>query len=257
MLADDASYILRQGDCARLLGLVPEASVDLVVTSPPYDGLSAYRKRMTWSYFRTVASGLYRAVKDGGVLVWIAADRAGDRGGCFRQAMSFVEDDGFTLYDVMMHRKAPLLSEGRYRQAFEYMFILSKGEPGAVCLLTDPPEAEGRKAGRPPRPVPRDNVWTYSTGNEATPSRLASVPLALALDHVKSWSREGDLVLDPFLRAGTTGVAAMLAGRRFIGFEKEKRYLEVAGERLASWQTESVAVGQPCFSDDLYEAWDA
>jgi len=256
MLTDDLPYVLKQGDCVTLMKKLPDGSVDLVVTSPPYDGLKEYKKRMTWEYFRKVASELHRVVKEGGIVVWIVSDIAEDKGGSFRQALSFVED-GFTIHDIMIHKKAfPLLSKVRYRQAFEYMIILTKGEPRAINLLHDQPAKKSKKDKDKIASV-RDNIWTYTTGNEIMLSHLAAFPLALAVDHVSSWSKEGDIILDPFLRSGTTGVASMLLDRRFIGFEKEKKYLTIADKRLANWESESIAVDEPCFSDDLYEAWEA
>lgn len=251
MLTDGVSYVIKQGDCVKLLKKIPDASVDLVVTSPPYDGIREYKKRMNWDYFRNIASDLYRVVKDGGTVVWIVSDTPDDKGSSFRQALSFVAD-GFLIHDVMIHKRAfPLKSKIRYRQAFEYMFILTKGKPSTINLIQDQP---GKKKSQKEC---RDNIWTYTTGNEIMLSHLAAFPLALAVDHISSWSKEGDVVLDPFLRSGTTGVASMIMGRRFIGFEKEKKYLTLAEKRLASWETESVAVNEPCFSDDLYEAWEA
>jgi len=238
--------MLKLGDCAKLMSALPDASIDLVVTSPPFDGLNEYKKTMTWDYFREVSSGLFRVVKKGGVVVWISRDTPEDKSICFRQATSFIED-GFFLHDTMIHKRVcPLLSKIRYKQAFEYMFVLSKGSiPNTINLIQDL-----NKNTR----VLRDNIWTYTSGKEIVQTHLSSFPLALALDHIRSWSKEGDVVFDPFLRSGTTGVAAMILGRQFIGFEKEKKYFTIAERRIKNWETETA--DEPCFSDDLYEAWE-
>lgn len=239
--------MLTLGEPIKLMKTLPELSVDLIVTSPPFDGLKEYQKRMTQDYFKQLAEGMFRVVKIGGVVVWIVRDTPEDKSGVFKQVISFTEC-GFFLHDTMIHKRSfPLLSKVRYRQAFEYMFVLSKGKPTTIDLINDQVVKKVKSL--------RENIWNYTTGNEIMQSHLSAFPLALAVDHIKTWSKEGDVVFDPFLRSGTTGVAAMIMGRRFIGFEKEKKYFSLAEKRIANWETESIAVNEPCFSDDLYEAW--
>ena len=59
-------------------------------------------------------------------------------------------------------------------------------------------------------------------------------PIQLAEDHVISWSKEGDLVFDPFTGSGTTAVAALKNGRRFLGSEKSTEYFEIAKKRIST-----------------------
>lgn len=63
----------------------------------------------------------------------------------------------------------------------------------------------------------------------------AMFPEKLALDHIMSWSNEGDLVLDPFAGAGTVLKMAALNGRNFLGFEISGDYCAIARERLAQY----------------------
>ena len=58
------------------------------------------------------------------------------------------------------------------------------------------------------------------------------MPLNLAKDHITSWSNKGDIVLDPFMGSGTTGVAALELGRRFIGIEISEDYFKMSQARL-------------------------
>lgn len=248
-----ATYDLKLGDAASLITSLPDASIDLVVTSPPYDGIREYKKRMAWDYFRKIASGLYRVTKKGGIVVWIVNDIADDKGSSLKQAMSFMSD-GFLLHDTMIHKKPfPLISKVRYKQAFEYMFVFSKEKPATINLLHDKPKKARTKEAESDV---RDNIWTYTSGNEITFSYLTAFPLALAMDQINSWSKENETVFDPFLRSGTTGVASMLLNRNFIGFEKEKKYFTIAEKRIANWENEAIAVDEPCFSDELYETWE-
>lgn len=58
-------------------------------------------------------------------------------------------------------------------------------------------------------------------------------PLRLAVDHILSWSNEGDTVLDPFLGSDTTGVACVNTGRNFIDIERDEGYFLIAEKRIA------------------------
>ena len=77
----------------------------------------------------------------------------------------------------------------------------------------------------------RNNAWSYSVGGGRT-GHPAVFPDQLAVDHVISWSNEGDVVLDPFMGSGTTGVAAVRNNRDFIGIELDPDYFKIAEERI-------------------------
>ena len=73
----------------------------------------------------------------------------------------------------------------------------------------------------------RFNVWQIGRGKNLS-SHPAVFPYELVRDHIKSWSNEGDIVLDPFIGSGTTAIAAKNLGRKFIGFEIDKEYFDEA-----------------------------
>ena len=119
------------GDCLEVMRDMPDNSVDLVVTSPPYDNLRDYKG---YSFnFQGTAEQLFRTLRPGGVLVWVVGDATVDgseSGSSFRQALGFM-DIGFNLHDTMIYTKGGFAnpSSNRYHQVFEYMFVLSKGQP--------------------------------------------------------------------------------------------------------------------------------
>lgn len=114
--------------------------IDLTVTSPPYDNLRAYKG---YSFdFENVARELYRVTKDGGVLVWIVADATidGDETGTsFKQAL-FFKSIGFKLLDTMIYKKEAVGACGSthaYQQAWEFMFIFTKGKLATFNPIRD------------------------------------------------------------------------------------------------------------------------
>jgi len=235
---------------------IPCASINLTVTSPPYDNLRSYNgNNDQWGehVWKQVLEELYRVTKEGGVVVWVVGDatiKGSETGTSFKQALHAL-DCGFRLYDTMIWRKpspqAP--TESRYYDVFEYMFVFSKGKPSTLNLLADRPNKsagsvsskesrsckEDRRLLPGKRTVPthsrRFNVWDVSRGRSLT-SHPAVFPEALANDHVISWSNEGDVVLDPFMGSGTTGVVCKRLGRSFIGIELDKHYFDIAAKRI-------------------------
>jgi DNA modification methylase len=116
------------GDCLEVMKKIPDGSVDLVLTSPPYDNLRTYNG---YNFdFEGIAKELHRVTKDGGVIVWVVGDatiKGSETGTSFKQALYFKEI-GFNLHDTMIYHKNnyPPLTHNRYEQCFEYMFVFSK-----------------------------------------------------------------------------------------------------------------------------------
>ena len=141
-------------DCVAGMKLLPDNSIDLTVTSPPYDNLRTYNGNIDqWSFekFKGIANELYRVTKDGGVIVWIVNDgtkNGSKTGTSFNQALYF-KDSGFNLHDIMIWQKpnyAPMYpSVKRYDMNFEFMFILSKGQPKTWNPIKDKPKSEASK----------------------------------------------------------------------------------------------------------------
>lgn len=255
------------GDNIVLLKKLPDNCIDLTVTSPPYDNLRTYNG---YSFdFETLANELYRATKDGGVVVWIVGDsmvKGSKTLTSFSQALHF-KNIGFNIYDVIVYEKAGTAPphKNRYFNAFEYMFVLSKGKPKSINLLTDKKnkwggtetfgnvtrrEIDGSLTTKGKKVINefgvRTNIWRYANGKGfATKDKIAHkhpavFPEKLAEDHILSWSNEGDIVFDPFMGSGTTAKMAKLNNRNYIGFEISQEYIDVANERLNYISVESV-----------------
>ena len=134
---NNIKYKLYHGDCIEVMDRLIEkgVKVDLTLTSPPYDDLRNYNDSLIWNFdiFKQVADRLYKITKDGGIIVWVIGDKTengSESGSSFKQALYFKEI-GFNLHDTMIYAKnnpMPNSNSKRYTQAFEYMFVLSKGK---------------------------------------------------------------------------------------------------------------------------------
>ena len=257
---------LFQGDCAKVMDQIPDGSIDLTVTSPPYDNLRTYNG-FTFD-FEAIARQLYRVTKPGGVVVWVVGDatiNGSETGTSFKQALYFKEI-GFNLHDTMIYDKNGFRFPfpNRYHQVFEYMFILYKPGPGLVfnpiedrkCIWRDnhigghnKREADGsitRRKGRTAeagRMSKRFNIWRYAGSIGQSDDRIANnhpaiFPEELARDHILSWSNDGDTILDPMCGSGTTGKKAVQYRRNFIGIDISGEYLEIAKKRIDAVQVQ-------------------
>jgi len=254
-------------DCVDGMRKLQDGSVDLVVTSPPYDNI---RKYNGFDFdVNTIAKELFRVVKKGGVVVWVVGDatiNGSESGTSFRQALEFM-DAGFRLHDTMIYEKNtssfPARRDGvRYTQIFEYMFVFSKGRPETVNLICDKPnkwaghtnwgkntarcvDGELKDLGKikeVPEFSPRNNIWRYVVGggfateDKEAHQHPAIFPEKLAEDHILTWTNEGDVVLDIFVGSGTTPKMALLNSRRYIGFDISGEYIELAKGRLEKYK---------------------
>jgi site-specific DNA-methyltransferase (adenine-specific) len=239
------------GDNCEVMRTLPSESIDLVVTSPPYDDLRTYGGH-SWDFYG-VAWNLKRLLKVGGVIVWIVADatkNGSETGTSMRQALHF-QSIGLNIHDTMIWEKTgqgACGSNSCYWQNWEYMFVISKGRLSTFNPIEDRKNASG--VGKCVAPSGKDesgkwkykreietrdlgrrfNHWTIAAEGGLHP---APFPEALARDHILSWSNEGDIVLDPFSGSGTTAKMAKHNGRRFIGIEVNQEYCDIAEKRLA------------------------
>jgi site-specific DNA-methyltransferase (adenine-specific) len=200
-----------QGDCTQVLPQLPAESIDLVVTDPPY-GVRYVDRRG-----RKVANDddltpvlaafgdVYRVLKQNTFCIsfygWNHVDQF------FRAWRSA----GFYPVGHLVWRKSYASSRGFLESRHEQAYLLAKGRPA-----------------RPEKPISDVQEWHYS-GNRAHPTQK---DVAILKPLIESFSRPGDLVLDPFSGSGSTSVAAASAGRRYLGIELEPQYCEYARECL-------------------------
>ena len=245
-------------DCVQGMKTLPDDIIPLTVTSPPYDDLRTYDGLAEWD-FMDVANELYRITMPGGVVVWVVQEQiknGSESGETSRQRLAFA-NIGFRLHHTMVMEKlgGHQHSKGRYGGSLEYAFILSKGKPRYFCPLRDKPNKEAgrikvflnrnRDGSFAPKKKTkvhpfgfRSAVWPYATGKNNTAKEdyafehPALMPEKMAEDFILSWSKVGDLIFNPFAGGGTAMKMALLNHRRYLGFEINPKYVEIAQRRL-------------------------
>lgn len=242
------------GDCRDILPTL--GKVDAVVTSPPYDDMRDYGKTFSGFDWKTYIAPLVESIVEGGVIVWNVADqtvKGSETGNSMRQALAFM-DAGLRLHDTMIYSK-PSFSfpeANRYPQTWEYMFVFSKGAPKHFSPIRDRKNiyagtlVHGTQRQKDGSTIPatgmgktlashgvRHNLWTINNReDDNTGEHPAPFPMTLPLDHIRTWTTDSETILDPFMGSGTTGVAAVQMGRKFIGIEIDPDYFKIACKRI-------------------------
>ena len=227
----DAPWTIIEGDSWDLLPAYADASVDHVITDPPFN--------------ERTSNGARSSNVDRGNVAYITFRGIDDREAELAQHLARVAKRwalAFCAFEQL----------GEYDRGAGDAWIRSGAwiKPDAMPQLTgDRPATfgEGIAIMHNPSADMRWNrkgavaLWTCNRarGNERYGGHPTPKPLALMVDLVKAFTDPGDLVLDPFCGSGTTGVACLANGRRFIGIEKNQEYAGLARRRLAAWARDS------------------
>lgn len=260
-----------QGDCLTALKDLPDGSVDLIVTSPPY----ADQRKHTYGgikpdayveWFLPRAEEFARVLSDDGSFVLNIKEKTVDGQRhlyVMKLLIALVEEQNWKMIDdYAWHKKNcfPGKWPNRFRDAWEHCFHLTRAkrfymDQDAVRVPVGD-WAKKRLASLGKNDVKRRNAATQSgfgknisnwvgrdlvypsnvlhLATETSDKKHSAVfPLALPEFFVKLFSREGGLVCDPFLGSGTSAIAALQLGRNFIGCELLDENIDVAEERLS------------------------
>ena len=251
---------LFNGDCCDLLHNMPDESVDLVVTSPPYCIGKAYEDphndiRVFREQHEEIFNELYRVLKTGGSICWQVGYHITDS--CVIP-LDYIVYDIFTTMSEQLDK--PLIlrnriiwtfghglnSTKRFSGRHEVILWFTKGEQKTFNLddVRVPQKYPGKRSyrgsnkgnlsGNPLGKNPSD-VWDIPNVNanhiEKT-EHPCQFPVAIPERLIKALTSPGDLVLDPYAGSCTTGVAAIITGRRFAGAELVKKYYNISYKRL-------------------------
>ena len=222
---------LIHGDCLEVLAGLEFGSVDHILADPPYEGEAHTKgRRLRGKSDRSVSSG--RIIKTAPLefppITEACREECKAHFGriatrwwmvfCQVEAVSKRMGDGYRRTCVWTKPDArPQLSGDRPAVGFE---------PCTICHAQGPMKWNG--GGLPA-------TWTHNISKgTARPDHPCPKPLPLMLELVRLFTDPGDTILDPFMGSGTTGVACVELGRNFIGIEKDKKWFDVAQQRIES-----------------------
>ncbi len=247
------------GDAVEELKKIPDNSIDLVVTSPPYDDIRTYNG-FTLN-LSAIGKEIFRVLKQGGMAAMVIQDSTKNFGKTltsFKTIIDWCDNAGFKLFETTIYRKYG--AEGawwnkRFRVDHEYIPIFLKGERPQY-FNKEPLKIPSKWGGKTltgggtrltngtriaTRPIKinlmkcRGTVWEYLTAGDGTRLKHqhpATFPDKLPRDLIQCFCPPKGVVLDPFVGSGTTALAAINLDKNYIGIDISKEYCELATKRI-------------------------
>lgn len=215
---------LMQGDCLELISTIPDGSVDMVLTDPPYRVISGGNKSAQRPMgmlsandgkifkhndieFSDYLPEIYRvmAVRSHFYLMINFVN--------LESAMSCVRKAGFKIHNLLVWQKNNVTPNRWYMKNIEYVIFARKGKAKSIL---------------------NPSSKTCHSFDNVSRGRVhpTQKPVELMQHYIENSSEVGDTILDPFMGSGSTGVAAKNLGRRFIGIELDEEYFEIAKGRI-------------------------
>lgn len=251
--ANGEEFVMFQGDCKSLLKALPAESVSLIVSSPPYFMGKEYdrsdRREDFEEELRGLAPLLTRALRVGGSLCWQTGMHV-ENGSIvpldFLSYAAFSKDRALVLRNrIIWHFEHGAHARNRFSGRHETILWFTKGDGYTFNLdaVRVPQKYPGKRhykgprkgelSGHPSGKNPGDmwavpNVKSRHCEKTAHPCQF---PVGIPQRLVRALTKPNDLVLDPFAGVASTGIAAALEKRRFIGCEIEPKYVELSARR--------------------------
>ena len=229
-------------DCLKVLPTLPDQSVNLIVTSPPYNMRTRirngkYTTRETSKHFSKKYENFYDALsiddyyhfhknvidemlRISQIIFYNIQIVTGNKEAIFKIIGYFNK----SIKDIIIWDKGhgqPAMHSGVLNKATELIFMFEANAKAGRCFNTYNFD-RGKLS----------DIWRISRERSKIKGHGAVFPLALAERAINSFSKENDVVLDPFMGSGTTGVAAKNLNRQFIGIELDKNYFDMAEKRI-------------------------
>jgi len=251
---DDADVVLFEGDCLDLLADIPRGSVQLVVTSPPYNIGKRYERKTTLErYLQDQAAVIRRCVdllREGGSICWQVGNHiAGPQEILPLDIALFpiFASHGLKLRNrIIWHFEHGLHCSKRLSGRYETILWFTKGDSYTFNLdpVRVPQKYPGKKQFKGPNigklschPLGKNpgDVWIIPNVKHNHIEKTAhpcQFPVELVERLVLALTNEGDLVLDPYMGVGSTAVAAIKHGRRAGGADIVAEYVAIARHRV-------------------------
>jgi len=266
-------FCIYNGDSKNIISLLENNSIQSVITSPPYLGLNKdYNKKLFYLYneneyinfLAEIFEKLYPKLKDEGSIILNLGPvkQNGQRSLYpFKLAMR-LQEIGYYLYELLIWNKRKSLPiKNGFSQRHEYIFIFAKNlkkmyknidemrVPYAETTLDRYKRKKKAKFVRedknrtgykyckphPKGALPSSIIEIKSPTKLQVKEHYAVFPVDLPLYFIKGFSKINDVILDPFMGSGTTGIACIDTDRKFIGIEISKEYCEIAKNRMLKY----------------------
>lgn len=215
---------IARGDCLELMREIPSGSVDMVLCDPPY-GIgykTGWRIDRSHRFAREIENDRDLSVVEAAAPVMF--DLLKDDSACFifcawnrlSEIFGILKSVGFSVKNMIVWDKCATTAgdlEGAYAHQYEMVVFATKGRP----------IIRGRR---------HSDIWRYPRVSSDKLVHQNQKPVELLEQMILSMSGKGDLILDPFMGSGSTGIACINTDRRFVGIEIENGYYAVAKKRL-------------------------
>lgn len=236
------SVKLLQGDCLEVMRSIPDNSVDLILTSPPYNMNLRIRNGKYCSrqivkeistkyasfddnlpmddYFEFNKNVLNECLRVSDLVFFNVQILTGNKPALFRLMGEFHDRiKELIVWDKL--NAQPAIGKNVMNSQFEILLVLQNSKP----------ESRAFSSAQFDRGT-LSNLWGIKRGKKVDKNHGAVFPLELAEKVIANFSKTGQVVLDPFMGVGTSGVAAKILGRKFIGIEIDPNYFAIAKNRI-------------------------
>lgn len=233
---------LMQGDCLEKMKEIPDNSVDMVLTSPPYNmnlrirngkycsrqivkeistKYKNYNDNLSMEdYFDFNVNVLDECLRVSDLVFYNVQFLTGNKPALFKLIGHFHEKmKEFIVWDKV--NAQPAIIKNVLNSQFEVILVLQNSCPYSRAFNT-------AQFGR----GEMSNCWQIKRNTKKIKDHGAVFPNELADRVVKNFTKENDTILDPFMGSGTTGVACIRSGRNFIGIEVDREYFSFAESRI-------------------------
>ncbi|MFT6910436.1 MAG: site-specific DNA-methyltransferase (adenine-specific) [Oleiphilaceae bacterium] len=233
---------LMQGDCLERMKEIPDGSVDMIFTSPPYNMNLRIRNGKYCSrqivkeistkytsfddnlpmkdYFIFNKNVLSECLRVSDLVFYNVQFLTGNKPALFRLVGEFHNKiKEFIIWDKV--NAQPAIGQGVMNSQFEVIIVLQNSSPESRAFKN----CEFKRG-------ELSNLWSIKRGKKYSKNHGATFPVELAEKVIRNFSSPDDVILDPFMGLGTTGVEAKNLGRSFIGIELDETYFNIAKERI-------------------------
>ena len=215
---------LRHGDCLEIMKDIPDESIDLIVTDPPYKmtkrGKSCRPNWMPNNMGNNVFDNklplpkewigeCYRVLKQGTHFYTFCNTND------IKEYLIVAEECGFKLHNILIMKKDTGMPNRWYLKNTELILFFRKGKAKPINNLCS-----------------RDWIEVEMPTQKKGKVHITQKPLNIIQEFVANSSQEGEIVLDPFMGSATTGVACVNTNRGFIGIELDDKYFNIAKKRI-------------------------